>query len=104
MISVFNSKNPASFVMAKSFLEKNKIPFIPKGDNLAGLEYTLFEILVKEDDYVKAKELLADIQENGVNYQENFEKKHQPFIGYLLILGILVTVALLFILGLWIRE
>ncbi|MBS1491994.1 MAG: DUF2007 domain-containing protein [Bacteroidetes bacterium] len=104
MVSAFNSKNSGTFVIAKSILEKNQIPFIPKGENLAGLEYTQFELLVKEEDFEKAKEFLADIQDNGIKYQERFEKKHQPFIGYMIIAGILAAVAALFLLGLWIRE
>jgi hypothetical protein len=102
--SVFNSKNSGSFVIAKSVLERNQIPFIPKGENLAGLEYTQFELLVKPEDFPKAKELLSDIEEDGIKYQERFKKKHQPFIGYIIIAGILAIVAALFLLGLWIRE
>lgn len=103
MISVFTSNNMASFVIAKSFLEKERIPFIPKGENTAGLEYTSFEILVKEEDYEKAKNIISDIDENNIAVQEKQGAKHNPFFGVLIIAGILITVVLLFVLGLWIR-
>lgn len=46
MVSVFTAKNNASFIIAKSFFEKEKNHFIPKGENLVGLEYTSFKIFV----------------------------------------------------------
>ena len=103
MVSIFTSKNTASFVIAKSFLEKEKIPFIPKGENAAGLEFTSFEILVKEEDFEKAKNLLSDIEETHTDLLEKYNKKHNPFFGYIVIAGILILVALLFALGLWLR-
>ena len=103
MISVFTSENSASFVMAKSLLEKEKIPFIPKGENAAGLEYTSFEILVKDEDYERAKNIISGIEENSISLQEKYDKRNNPVFGYLVIAGILIAVALLFVLGLWLR-
>lgn len=103
MISVFTSNNMSSFVIVKSVLEKERIPFIPKGENLAGLEYTSFEILVKEEDYEKAKNIISEIDENNTALTEKYNKKHNPIFGVLVIAVILTTVALLFVLGLWIR-
>lgn len=54
MVSAFTTKNNSSFIIAKSFLEKENIHFIPKGENLAGLEYTSFEIFVREEDLERA--------------------------------------------------
>ncbi len=104
MVSVFTSKSPASFVMAKSFLEKAGIHFIPKGENTAGLEYTSFEILVKDEDYNKAKSIIGGIEENNSSLVERYEKRNNPIFGYIIIAMILIAVALLFYLGLWIRE
>jgi hypothetical protein len=103
MISVFTSKNSATFVAAKSFLEKERIPFIPKGENSAGLEYTSFEILVKDEDYERAKNLIAGIERNSADLEEKYSKRNNPFLGYLTIAGILIAAVLLFALGLWIR-
>lgn len=103
MLSVLTTKNNAAFVIAKSFLEKARIPFIPKGENLAGLEYTSFEILVKAEDFERAKGILSDIEENSVSLQEKYTKRNSSVFGFLVIAGILVAVVLLFVLGLWIR-
>lgn len=103
MISAFVSNNNSSFLIAKSLLEKENIPFIPKGENLAGLEYTSFEIFVREEDFERAKILVSEIEENNVHLHEKYNKTHNPFFGVLVIAGILISVPLLFVLGLWLR-
>lgn len=103
MISVFSSKHMTSFIIAKSFLEKEGIPFIPKGENAEGLEYKSFEILVKEEDYEKSKNLISAINEKNPSIAEKHKIKHNPILGVLVITVILVSVILLFVFGLWIR-
>ncbi|MBN8571226.1 MAG: DUF2007 domain-containing protein [Ignavibacteria bacterium] len=103
MVSAFTTKNNASFIIAKSFLEKEKISFIPKGENLAGLEYTSFEIFVREEDYERVKILISEIEDNNVHLQEQYNKKHNPFFGVVIITAILIAIALLFVLGIWLR-
>ncbi len=103
MVSAFTTKNNSSFIIAKSFLEKENIHFIPKGENLAGLEYTSFEIFVREEDFERAKIIISEIEENQLHIQEKYNKNHNPFFGVLVIAGILISVALLFVLGLWLR-
>lgn len=103
MVSAFTSKNPALFITAKSLLEKGKIPFIPKGEHTAGLEYTSFEILVKQEDYERARNIITGIEENSESLQKKYEKKNSSIFGFIVIAGILITVVVLFILGLWIR-
>ena len=104
MVSVFNSQNSAWFIAAKSLLQKNKIPFIPKGENAAGLEFTAFEILVREQDFDRARNIVSGVEENNKILEEKYNKKHNPFFGYLIIAIILIAVILLFALGIWIRE
>lgn len=89
--------------MAKSLLEKENIPFIPKGENTAGLEFTSFEIFVREEDYERVKVLISQIEESQLSFQEKYNKNHNPLLGVLVIVGILFAVMLLFVLGLWLR-
>lgn len=103
MVSVFTAKNNASFIIAKSFFEKEKNHFIPKGENLVGLEYTSFKIFVREEDFERAKIIVSEIEENQIHLGEKYNKNHNPFFGILVIAGILIAVALLFVLGLWLR-
>ncbi len=104
MVNVFTSNNFATFGIAKSLLKDRGILFVPKGDDLRVSTYMAYDIFVKEEDAHTATEILKDIVENHVHLNETVEKKHKPFFGILVIAGIIITVAILFWLGLWLRE
>lgn len=103
MVNIFTSSNFVTFGIAKSLLKDNGIMFVPKGDDLNISAYAAYDIFVKEEDSVRAAEILKDIKENHSQLQDKFTKNHNPFFGVLVIIGIIIAVAVLFVLGLYIR-
>lgn len=104
MVNIFTSNNFAAFGIAKSLLKNRGIMFVPKGDDLNVSTYMAYDIFVKEEDAETAKEILKDIIENHTHLNNTEEKKHNPLFGVLVIAGIIITVVVLFWLGLWLRD
>jgi len=93
LVSVFTSSNNALCAAAKSILENYKIEYFPEGEFNAYSSLYGLEIKVSEKDEKFARELLKELEEDKYYLPDKFNKKLKPYIGYLIIITIILLIA-----------
>ena len=83
MIELYSPANEVELALLKSILDAEEINYFVRNDNFGSLEIgpkiELFNkkmIVVQDDQYEKAKELLADYLSTTENEVEHLEKKY----------------------------
>jgi hypothetical protein len=94
LVSVFSSQNIAVIGIAKSILDENHIKYFVQNEYSAynAINTPPFELQVLDKDADNAAALLSDIEEEQSQFLQRFDKKYQPYLGYILIGAILLIV------------
>jgi hypothetical protein len=97
LINLYSPQNEVELAILKSILDSENIKYIVRNDNFGSLEvgpriglFNAKMIVVQDDQYEKAKELLADYLDKTEKKTEERDNKHSLFDKIRMVFEVLV--------------